>query len=391
MNAISGAQKYRTLAAGIVPPQGAYIGGRFRPAVSGRVFENINPATGAVIGTVAACDAADVDAAVSAARRAFDAGAWSRAAPEVRKQVLLRLADLVRANTEELAILESIDSGKTIKDCLHEIGNEVPTFFQWYAELIDKSFGKVAPTAEATVGADREGADRRRRPRPAVELSAADGRLEARPGARRRLLRGPEAGGADAAHCAPARRAGVGSGRPRRRPERGPGLRGDRWTGHRPPSRYRSGLVHGLDRGRRLVPQIFEREQSQAGRSRDGRQEPVHRPRRRAPRRRPDLERRELRVLERWPELLGQHAPDHRGEAEGRVPREGAREGADAEAGRPARSGDADGLHDLPGASAPRPRLHRARPRRRRADRPRQRLRARAPGLLRRARRCSTV
>ena len=48
-------------------------------------------------------------------------------------------------------MLESIDSGKTIRDCLHEIGNEVPTFFQWYAELIDKSFGKVAPTAESTV------------------------------------------------------------------------------------------------------------------------------------------------------------------------------------------------------------------------------------------------
>ena len=65
--------------------------------------------------------------------------------------MLLRLADLVRANTEELAVLESIDSGKTIKDCLHEIGNEVPTFFQWYAELIDKTFGKVAPTAESAL------------------------------------------------------------------------------------------------------------------------------------------------------------------------------------------------------------------------------------------------
>jgi aldehyde dehydrogenase (NAD+)/gamma-glutamyl-gamma-aminobutyraldehyde dehydrogenase len=47
--------------------------------------------------------------------------------------------------------MESIDSGKTIRDCLHEIGNEVPTFFQWYAELIDKSFGKVAPTADNVV------------------------------------------------------------------------------------------------------------------------------------------------------------------------------------------------------------------------------------------------
>jgi acyl-CoA reductase-like NAD-dependent aldehyde dehydrogenase len=142
---------YRDKASRIKIPNQAFIDGAYRPAVSGKVFENVNPATGETFGTVAACDAADVDLAVKAARRAFDAGVWSRAAPEARKQVLLRLADLVRANTEELAVIESIDSGKTIKDCLHEIGNEVPTFFQWYAELIDKSFGKVAPTAEATV------------------------------------------------------------------------------------------------------------------------------------------------------------------------------------------------------------------------------------------------
>src|SRR5258707_4224497 len=142
---------YRDRAAHIKIPHQAFIDGAFHAAVSGRVFDNINPATGETFGTVAACDAADVDLAVKAARRVFDAGTWSRAAPETRKQVLLRLADLVRANSEELAILESIDSGKTIKDCLHEIGNEVPTFLQWYAELIDKTFGKVAPTAEATV------------------------------------------------------------------------------------------------------------------------------------------------------------------------------------------------------------------------------------------------
>ena len=142
---------YHRRAGQIAIPKDAFIDGAWRPAISGKAFENINPATGEAIGTVAACDAADVDLAVKAARRAFDDGAWSRAAPEERKAVLLRLADLVRANTEELAVLESIDSGKTIKDCLHEIGNEVPTFFQWYAELIDKTFGKVAPTAESAL------------------------------------------------------------------------------------------------------------------------------------------------------------------------------------------------------------------------------------------------
>jgi aldehyde dehydrogenase (NAD+)/gamma-glutamyl-gamma-aminobutyraldehyde dehydrogenase len=144
----SEAERYRAIAARLVPPRHAFIDGRFRPAASGRVFENRNPATGELLGSVAHCDAADVDLAVLAARRAFQDGSWSRAAPEARKEALLRLAGLVRQHADELATLESLDSGKTITDCLNEIGNEVPTFFQWYAELADKSFGKVAPTGE---------------------------------------------------------------------------------------------------------------------------------------------------------------------------------------------------------------------------------------------------
>ncbi|WP_108661798.1 aldehyde dehydrogenase family protein [Acuticoccus kandeliae] len=129
----------------------AFIDGRFTKAVDGGTFESVNPATGEVIAAVAHCKGADVDRAVAAARRAFEAGEWSRAAPEARKAVLLKLADLVRANAEELAVLESLDSGKTVRDCLHEIGNEVPNFFQWYAELADKTFGKVAPTGESAL------------------------------------------------------------------------------------------------------------------------------------------------------------------------------------------------------------------------------------------------
>lgn len=139
---------FHVIAAKLSFPSQAFIDGRFVPARSGKTFDNINPATEEVLGGVASCDADDVDAAVKAARRAFEGGAWSRAAPEARKAVLLRLADLVRANANELAVMECLDSGKTITDCLNEVGHEVPNFFQWYGELIDKSFGKVAPTGE---------------------------------------------------------------------------------------------------------------------------------------------------------------------------------------------------------------------------------------------------
>ena len=142
---------YHQLAGKVRAPRDAFIDGAYVPAKSGATFENLNPATAVPLGPVASCDAADVDVAVKAARRVFNDGAWSRAAPEHRKAVLLKLADLVRANADELATLECLDSGKTISDCLNEIGHEVPTFFQWYAELIDKSFGKVAPTDESAL------------------------------------------------------------------------------------------------------------------------------------------------------------------------------------------------------------------------------------------------
>ncbi|HSI40752.1 MAG TPA: aldehyde dehydrogenase [Xanthobacteraceae bacterium] len=152
MSAYKSASAYRDIASRLVPPTRAFIDGDWCAAASAQVFENIDPAAGTPLGLVAACDVADVDRAVASARRVFEAGTWSRAAPEERKAVLLKLADLVRAHAEELAVLESLDSGKTIKDCLNEIGHEVPLFFQWYAELIDKSFGKVAPTGQANLG-----------------------------------------------------------------------------------------------------------------------------------------------------------------------------------------------------------------------------------------------
>lgn len=124
----------------------AWINGRAVDAASGKRFVTLNPATGQTLAEVAACDAEDVDCAVSAARRAFDAGTWSRMAPEARKAVLLRFASLLSEHGEELALLECLDSGKTIRDCRNEVAHEVPNFFRWYAETLDKTFGRVAPT-----------------------------------------------------------------------------------------------------------------------------------------------------------------------------------------------------------------------------------------------------
>ena len=145
---MSNASTYTEVAEALSRPTKAFIEGALADASDGGTFESINPATGQLLCRVAHSTAEDVDRAVASARRAFADGVWSRAAPEHRKEVLLKLSALVRENAEELAVLESLDSGKTITDCLDEIGSEVAAFFQWYGELADKRFGKVAPTGE---------------------------------------------------------------------------------------------------------------------------------------------------------------------------------------------------------------------------------------------------
>ncbi len=88
----------------------AFINGAFCNALSGEVFDSLNPATGTVLAQVAACGKADVDVAVGHARTAFEDGRWSKLHPSERKAALLKLAQLMDDNATELAVLESVDS-----------------------------------------------------------------------------------------------------------------------------------------------------------------------------------------------------------------------------------------------------------------------------------------
>jgi gamma-glutamyl-gamma-aminobutyraldehyde dehydrogenase len=126
----------------------AFIDGKTVPARSGRTFASINPATGETLAQVASCGEEDIDLAVAAARRSFEAGVWSRAAPAYRKEVLLRLAALLRENLHELALLESLDMGKLVRDAAAVDIPGSAAIFQWYGEAIDKLYDEVAPTGE---------------------------------------------------------------------------------------------------------------------------------------------------------------------------------------------------------------------------------------------------
>src|SRR4029077_19927743 len=87
----------------------AFIGGKLAPSLSGKTFDCINPATGQVLTKVAACEQAEGDAAVKVWGAAFDKGTWANMAPAQRKRIMLKLAELIMKNREELALLETLD------------------------------------------------------------------------------------------------------------------------------------------------------------------------------------------------------------------------------------------------------------------------------------------
>lgn len=124
----------------------AFIDGKFVDAISGKTFECTSPVDGAVLAHVAACDADDVDRAVNAARSAFNEGRWANESPKTRKRVLVRFAELIQKNANELALLETLDMGKPILNARHGDVRAVTECVRWYGEAIDKIYDEIAPT-----------------------------------------------------------------------------------------------------------------------------------------------------------------------------------------------------------------------------------------------------
>lgn len=123
-----------------------FINGEYSATADNSVFATIDPAAQQTLAEVARGKKADVDRAVQAARSAFERGDWSQASPAQRKAVLNKFADLMEAHCEELALLETLDTGKPIR---HSLRDDIPgaaRAIRWYAEAIDKVYGEVAPT-----------------------------------------------------------------------------------------------------------------------------------------------------------------------------------------------------------------------------------------------------
>ena len=124
----------------------AFIDGKFVKAKSEKTFDCFNPSNGKLLTKVSSCDETDVDSAVKSCRKAFDNGHWSRMSPTERKKILLKLSDLILKNHNELALLDSMDMGKTVSDAFTYDIPGAADLLSWNAEAIDKIMDEIAPT-----------------------------------------------------------------------------------------------------------------------------------------------------------------------------------------------------------------------------------------------------
>lgn len=144
--------EYQSIATALEFPTNAFINGKFMAARSGETFDTVNPADGEVITQVAACDAADVDLAVAKAREVFERGHWSRMHPTERKKVMIQLVKLLKRHRNELAVLESVESGKPILDCMTIDLPETMHCLEWHAEAADKLYDQISPSGDDALG-----------------------------------------------------------------------------------------------------------------------------------------------------------------------------------------------------------------------------------------------
>ena len=133
-------------------PSDLFINGKYQKSVSGISFHNISPIDGKLVNKVSLAQKEDIDLAVLKAREVFDKGSWSKLAPAQRKKILLKFAGLLERDRLELSLLDTIDMGKTISDTFN---GDLPTSIdniEWYAEIIDKLFDDISPSAKEYMG-----------------------------------------------------------------------------------------------------------------------------------------------------------------------------------------------------------------------------------------------
>lgn len=129
----------------------ALINGKRTDSVSGETFDCISPVDGRTLTTVARCAEADINAAVTAARAAFEDKRWRGLAPTQRKRIMIRFAELLQSHGDELAMTETLDMGKPLKYARSVDVNSAANCIRWYGEAVDKVYDEIAPTASTAL------------------------------------------------------------------------------------------------------------------------------------------------------------------------------------------------------------------------------------------------
>ena len=143
-------EEWQAAAAAVEPPARAFIDGE--PVDSNATYANLNPATGETIADVTSGDAEDINRAVISARAAFEDERWAGLSPKQRGRALIRLADLVEDNAEELQLLETLDIGKPIRYSHTVDVRQAEITYRWYGEAADKLYDEIAPTGKDALG-----------------------------------------------------------------------------------------------------------------------------------------------------------------------------------------------------------------------------------------------
>jgi gamma-glutamyl-gamma-aminobutyraldehyde dehydrogenase len=141
-------EEYVGVAKEMTFPASSWINGKFTSARSGETYDSTNPATGEVIAKIASCGEEEVDYAVKKARQAFDAGVWSKMHPSERKDIMIKWVKRLKRERYELTVLESLESGKPVRDVAEIDLEETIHCLAWYAEAADKLFDKMTPPSD---------------------------------------------------------------------------------------------------------------------------------------------------------------------------------------------------------------------------------------------------
>ena len=139
--------EYRSIASSASLPTGAFIDGSAR-RTTGTTLKTVNPSSGAVLAEIAACGVEEVNYAIIKAREAFDDGRWRMMHPTERKKVMIQWTKLIRRNAREIAVLESVESGKPIREVETVDLPETLHCLEWHAETADKIYDQISPSGD---------------------------------------------------------------------------------------------------------------------------------------------------------------------------------------------------------------------------------------------------